>query len=71
MCSACVVCRVTFFYNPERVPSLRVDAHGRPSPTGTREPVCKTCMDAANARRAWLGLPAFPILDGAYEPEEV
>jgi hypothetical protein len=69
--SACINCGVPFFYNPERVPSIRVDEHGRPSPTGRREPVCQTCMDAANARRVAAGLPPFPIPAGAYDAEEV
>jgi hypothetical protein len=69
--SACIACRRDFFYNPERVPSIRVDAAGRPSPTGSREPVCPSCMDLWNARRRAAGLDPYPILPGAYDPEEV
>jgi hypothetical protein len=58
---ACIVCKRPFTFNPVRVPSTSII-------TGTREPVCRPCMDWINAKRAALGLAAFPILPDAYEP---
>jgi hypothetical protein len=59
----CLCCGRTFSFNPSRVPSLTVN--------GTREPVCRSCMDRGNAKRTAMGLPAHPIDPEAYEPEEV
>ena len=65
--SPCVNCGRIFSYNPHRVPSIVVD--------GEREPVCRQCIYAENARREllngvtgehWELLPA-PHPD-AYEP---
>lgn len=58
----CASCRRTFEFNPERVPSVRVN--------GEREPVCKSCINAANALRQARGLDPIVPLPGAYEPEE-
>lgn len=60
----CAVCHKAFYYNADKVPSTSVF-------TGTREPVCRSCMDLLNERRKNLGIEPFPILDGAYEDEEV
>lgn len=54
--SPCLVCRVPFGYNPRWVPSLK------------GEPVCRGCMDLANAQRKELGLEPHPIHPEAYEP---
>ena len=59
----CINCGRLFHFNPERVPSITVN--------GQREPVCAACMDNANAKRKFLGLPPWPILPGAYDAEEV
>lgn len=40
----CVNCRRMFSFNPDRVPSVRVN--------GSREPVCLGCVEAANPERA-------------------
>jgi hypothetical protein len=51
-----------------RVPSLPANV----SPTGTREPICRDCVERANPRRIANGLePIKPHAD-AYEacPEE-
>lgn len=62
-CTAeCVRCRALFTFNPLRVPSVVVN--------GTREPICKSCVEWANTERAKLGLPLFPVLPDAYEPVE-
>lgn len=60
----CICCGRPFSFNPEKVPSTRAI-------TGTREPVCRSCMDALNAKREAAGLPPFPILPDAYTAEEV
>lgn len=60
----CICCGTVFSFNPERVPSTRAI-------TGSREPVCRSCMEAANAKRAAMGLEPHPILPGAYDAEEV
>lgn len=54
--SACLVCRIPFMYNPRFVPSLK------------GEPVCRGCMELANAEREKMGLPPHPIHPEAYEP---
>ena len=41
--SPCVNCGRLFGYNPRRVPSIPVN--------GVKEPVCRPCIDAENARR--------------------
>ena len=55
----CYSCRRHFAFHPRKVPSYAVD--GRPYP------VCAICMNRINQKRATMGLPAFPILDGAYD----
>ena len=66
----CVRCKRPFSCNPDRVPSLRVNAKGVPDPNGTREGICEPCFDLLNATRVSRGLPAWPEpLPGAYEPE--
>jgi hypothetical protein len=59
----CARCRALFAFNPNRVPSVAVN--------GTREPICRTCVETANPERLRRGLPAIVILPGAYEAEEV
>jgi hypothetical protein len=59
---ACIGCGRVFQYNPERVPSITIK--------GTREPICRACVDYVNPLRAENGLaPIVPML-GAYEPQE-
>lgn len=66
--SPCFGCGIVFSYNPHKVPSIKVDSQGRPSPTGTREPICGVCVFAANIKRAENGLDPIVVLPGAYEP---
>lgn len=61
--SACYGCRQVFSYNPERVPSIRVN--------GVREPICESCVEAANPERAKNGLPPIVVLPDAYTGAEV
>ena len=67
--SPCGICRGVFTFNPERVPSMRMDQAGRPDPNGQKEPICSGCMALLNGKRKVLGLPPFEILPGAYEPQ--
>lgn len=59
----CVRCRQLFTFNPERVPSVVVN--------GTREPLCKTCVEWANPQRIAKGLEPIKVLPGAYNSVEV
>jgi len=55
----CVSCKRMFSFHPNKVPSLTVN--------GTREPICKTCVDRANVLRKQKGLPPITYSDDAYE----
>jgi hypothetical protein len=56
---SCFACRKPFAFNPLRVPSIRV--------RGSREPVCRECIEAANPMRIANGLePIVPAPD-AYD----
>jgi hypothetical protein len=57
--SACINCGVPFFYNPVKVPSVRVN--------GSREPICKGCVERANPIRVAKGLPEIVPLPDAYD----
>lgn len=58
---ACIACGRPFAFNPHRVPSTS-------AVTGSREPVCRSCMDWINRKRRELGLEPFQIEADAYEP---
>jgi hypothetical protein len=60
----CLCCKRIFAYNPNTVPSSS-------AVTGSREPVCQSCMQTINQNRVKNGLQPFPIASDAYEPEEV
>lgn len=60
--SPCAGCRVPFHYSPTRVPSIVIN--------GSREPVCRHCVEAANPRRVANGLEPIVPLPGAYEPDD-
>jgi len=59
----CVHCKQLFSFNPDLVPSVRVN--------GIKEPICKACVLWANPKRIAKGLEPIRILPGAYEPQEV
>lgn len=59
----CWSCGRTFAFSAERVPSILIE--------GVRQPVCRACMELANAKRIEAGRDPHPILPGAYEPEEI
>ena len=55
----CYACKQPFAFNPNKVPSIRID--------GVREPVCGHCMELVNKRREEMGLPPHTIHPDAYE----
>lgn len=59
----CYCCKRPFHFNANLVPSYRVD--------GERQPICRDCIERANAKRKETGLAPLEILPGAYDPEEV
>jgi hypothetical protein len=63
----CFGCGKYFSFNPELVPSIRVNSKGKPDPRGVREPICRTCVERVNPKRIANGLPPIVIPEGAYE----
>ena len=59
----CFICRNSFSFNPELVPSVTVES--------ARRPVCRDCMERANVLRLEDGNAPVLIDPRAYEPEEV
>jgi len=57
----CLACGRLFSFNPMRVPSFT-------PPGGTREPICRACMDRVNQQRQAQGLDPHPINADAYNP---
>jgi hypothetical protein len=57
----CVVCGNLFSFNPEKVPSIRIN--------GEKEPICRSCMERVNALKREKGIPEFEIPKDAYAPE--
>lgn len=55
---SCFVCRRVFSFNPERVPSFE------------GEPICRECLNVVNGERRANGVPEWPVLPGAYDPQE-
>lgn len=58
----CIGCRKIFSFNPNLVPSVLVN--------GSREPVCRECVERVNPIRIKNGLEPIHVLPGAYEPQE-
>lgn len=59
---SCCACGVTLTFNPNRVPSLRVN--------GSREPLCPTCHGRWNViHRTSKGLPPVEAHPEAWEAE--
>jgi len=54
----CCICKVTFNFNPDRVPSIRIN--------GEKEPICRACHADINKLRESKGLPTFPLAQDAY-----
>ena len=60
----CVSCRTPIAFNPDYVPSIRVN--------GEREPLCRACHARWNdLHRTSKGLEPFALSPRAYEPEAV
>ena len=57
----CIGCRRLFSFSPSRVPSIPIN--------GTREPVCRDCVERVNPRRLANGLDPIVPLPGAYDPD--
>jgi len=75
----CAFCQRVFGFNPERVPSIPINAFriaeivtagGEPPPPGEQVPVCGECMAKINRLRVEEGFDPILILPGAYEPAE-
>ena len=58
--AACVSCGRTFGFNPVCVPSILIN--------GTRQAICRDCIEIANPRRIANGLEPVEIHPEAYEP---
>jgi hypothetical protein len=54
----CWSCGRTFMFDPERVPSIVAD--------GSRQPLCRDCVQRANELRERQGLARIVPLPGAY-----
>jgi hypothetical protein len=59
----CIGCGQIFTFNPDLVPSVRID--------GEREPICQNCVDHANVNRVSKGLEPIIPHSQAYDPQEV
>ncbi len=58
----CVGCGNLIHFNPNRVPSIRVN--------GEREPLCRSYFNKWNLfHRVSKGLPDYPLDPNAYKPE--
>jgi hypothetical protein len=58
----CFGCKRMFSFAPTLVPSVNIN--------GTREPICKGCVERVNPLRVANGLEPIVPLPGAYEPED-
>ena len=72
--SQCLLCDQVFSYNPDQVPSIRakrINNRWVADATGSREPICKSCIAKVNEDRAKIGNRPFDVLAEAYEAQEV
>lgn len=61
---SCCACGTGIAFNPNKVPSLRVN--------GVREPICRACFEQWNQiHRTSKGLDPVELSPDAYEPEPV
>lgn len=56
--STCYTCNGFMSFNPNKVPSLRIN--------GERQPLCEACANKYNATRKKMGLPTTEIDPDAY-----
>jgi hypothetical protein len=59
--SACFGCHRLMSYNPVRVPSIRDPQ------TGSREPICRACVERVNPLRVKNGLASIVPAADAYD----
>jgi hypothetical protein len=71
----CWSCGLRFTFDPDLVPSIPIDPlTNRPSDMGgdpdlvVRQPICGSCVEAANVNRRRDGRPLIVVLPGAYGP---
>jgi len=57
----CFSCNKFFSFNPNYVPSIRIE--------GDKKPICKNCIEEVNPLRVKNGLSPIIIHPQAYEPE--
>lgn len=62
----CAACPAIFSFNPDTVPSIRLK-DGKPDPTGTRQPLCRSCAEQLIKNLKAKNLPWIPIPADAYE----
>jgi hypothetical protein len=62
----CYTCGKYIRFNPYLVPAIPADKSG----TGTREPVCRECIEKANPARIKNGLEPIIIHPDAYETDK-
>jgi hypothetical protein len=65
--SPCISCGKLFSYHPHLVPSIRLNAERQADPNGTREPICRDCVERANPRRIANGLEPITYHPRAYD----
>jgi hypothetical protein len=63
----CVGCGETITFDPERVPSIRINEKRLPDPKGDRMPLCEACVRQINKA---FGKDVITIPSGAYEPAD-
>jgi len=56
----CAGCGRPFYFNPHKVPSIRIN--------GVKEPVCARCMAHVNTVRREAGVPELTVHPDAYGP---
>jgi len=70
----CIGCGRLFWFNPDRVPSIRARKENGTitvDPSLPREPICRECFDRQNAKRRLIGIPEVKLLPGAYDAQEI
>lgn len=66
----CCMCNTLFVFNPDKVPSIPVDAEGNVNPDGVKRPICEECMNKINTFRASMGEEPIYVFPGAYQAAE-
>lgn len=72
----CFACKRPFLFHPDLVPSIPIDpTNGLPADMGgdpakvEREPICRSCVQEANANRLAAGRELIVVAPGAYLEE--